>query len=125
MQAIQRDPQREIRSGDLRSISIEGAPQSAWMKVTYRPAKVTTADLSNLAEQLAEPTTPPDPATYRGGCASGTARSPPKPGCARSPPSTPKPFPVAAPTKAVKEAFGLAPSTASLYVKRARDAGLL
>lgn len=29
-----------------------------------------------------------------------------------------------APTKAVAEHFGLAPSTASLYVKRARDAGL-
>ena len=29
-----------------------------------------------------------------------------------------------APTKAVAEHFGLAPSTASLYVKRARAAGL-
>ena len=30
-----------------------------------------------------------------------------------------------APTKAVGQAFGVAPRTASLYVKRARDAGLL
>jgi hypothetical protein len=33
-------------------------------------------------------------------------------------------LPTGAPTKAVAEHFGLAPSTASLYVKRAREAEL-
>jgi len=124
LQAIQSDPQREIRSSDLRSISIEDALQAAWLKVTYRPAQVTRTDSSNLVEQLTGPKTPPDPATYRG----LRKRNRQKLTQARLREVAAiytEALPSGSPTKAVKEAFGLAESTASMYVRKARDTGLI
>lgn len=124
IQAIQRDPRREVRSADLRRIRIEDALQEAWLKVTRQPAVATSdgvrpAELLPVSEALdkkrqtyrglrkqvrckiTESTHAEVARIYTEGLASG------------------------APTRAVQEHFGIAESTASLYVKRARDAGAL
>lgn len=127
-QVIQRDPAREVRSSDLRSISLEAALEAAWLKIVQRGVTVQ-------ADGLVDPTTAVDQIrsadldrahrkTYRGLRAANRRRMTDE--LLRE---VAKIYEGAEsggqPTKAVKEHFGLATSTASLYVKRARDAGHL
>ena len=118
---------REVRSSDLRRLrNLEDVIQSAWRAASYNPL-VTIADsreeadavfaarvsaqpealkrqVRGLRQQARRSITPEvieeTARVYRAGRATG------------------------APTKAVADHFGLAPSTASLYVKRARAAGM-
>jgi hypothetical protein len=125
VQVIQQDPSREVRSADLRRLRLEDALEEAWLKVTRRPAVVTDDATHKPAElldprelrsqkrktlrglrvdnrrKITEDVHNEVARIYRENLASG------------------------APTKAVADHFVIAPSTAFLYVKRARDAGAL
>ena len=123
IQVIQRDPSREVRSTDLRHIHLKDALEQAWLKVTYRPVKVRDADASP-ADMVSPATVEQDKRKTLRGLRSQNRRKI----------TTNVHQEVAkiwladttgAPTKAVGDHFGLADSTASLYVKRARDEGLL
>ena len=124
---VLRSPEgREVRSSDLRRLrNLEDVIQSAWRTASYNPLVTIAdsreeADAAFLARVVAQPAAlkrqvkglrqqarrriTPDlleetARVYREGRETG------------------------APTKAVADHFGLASSTASLYVKRARDAG--
>jgi transposase-like protein len=121
-QSIQRDPLRDVRSADLRRIRLEDALEQAWLKVTRRPSVVV--DRAMPADLLGQPTTPEKLKTIRGLRKQSRRRV-----------TSTRHREVAeiyrehldsgAPTKAVAEHFGIADSTASLYVREARNAGLL
>jgi len=123
IQVIQRDPAREVRSTDLRNVHLEDALEQAWLKVTRRPATIME-DGASPAEMVSQATVEQDKRKTLRGLRSQNRRKI----------TTNVHQKVAeiwledtsgAPTKAVARHFDIAPSTASLYVKRARDAGVL
>ncbi len=121
-QVIAQAPVRDVRSVDLRRVRLEDALEVAWTKVTHWPSVVSdglsTAEVSHRLDQT------PSRRVLRGlrsrgrrkitdevhGEVARVYREHLKAG---------------APTKAVADHFGVQPSTASLYVKRAREAGAL
>jgi hypothetical protein len=119
---IQRERSREVRSTDLRHIRLEEALQEAWLKVTvrtvYRNTRVSPPVL--VFQQI----TDHDIRKTLHGLRSKNRRKI-TPTVDREVAEIWQADTTGAPTKAVADHFGLAPSTASLYVKRARDAGLL
>jgi hypothetical protein len=122
-QLIQRDPSREVRSTDLRNVHLEDALEQAWLKVTNRPATVTENGASP-AEMVSSATVEQDKRRTLHGLRSQNRRKV-TPNLNQKVAEIWLADTTGAPTKAVRDHFGLAPSTASLYVKRARDAGLL
>ena len=124
IQVIQRDPSsREVRSTDLRHIHLEDALEQAWLKVTYRPVKVRDADASP-ADMVSPATVEQGKRRTLRGLRSQNRRKV-TPNLNQKVAEIWLADDTGAPTKAVADHFDLAPSTASLYVKRARDAGLL
>lgn len=122
-QLIQRDPSREVRSTDLRHVHLKDALEEAWLKVTYRPVKVRDTDASP-ADMITPVTTEQDKRKTLRGLRSQNRRKV-TPALHQKVAKIWLADTTGAPTKAVADYFGLAPSTASLYVKRARDAGML
>ncbi len=124
VQAIQRDPRREVRSIDLRRIRLEDALEQAWLRVTRRPSTVVDegATAAVLLERRQEPLD--KRRTLRGLRAQNRRRITDAlhEEVARVYRAN---IETGAPTKAVADHFGIAASTAFLYVKRARVAGVL
>jgi hypothetical protein len=122
-QLIQRDPMREVRSTDLRHVHLEDALEQAWLKATIQPVRVKGNEASP-ADVASPAKTEQDKRKTLRGLRSQNRRK-------VTPNLNQKVAEIwlgdatGAPTKAVADHFDLAPSTASLYVKRARDAGLL
>jgi hypothetical protein len=116
-----RDSGREIRSADLRGIHLEDAVEEAWLRVSRRPTTVHPSDAT--ASEIPQPNHRRDmKKTLRG--LRRRARSRITPSLHEEVATVYRSnIETGAPTKAVAEHFGVAPSTASLYVKRARDAG--
>jgi hypothetical protein len=117
------DPSREVRSTDLRHVHLEDALEQAWLKVTNRPATVTENGASP-AEMVSPATVEQDKRRTLRGLRSQNRRKV-TPNLNKKVAEIWLADTTGAPTKAVADHFDLAPSTASLYVKRARDAGLL
>jgi hypothetical protein len=121
---IQRSPERDVRVSDLRQISLEDALEDAWVHVVQ--GGVTIPEDGKVSVQQLTDSLPRgvSRSTFRG-LRAGT----------RSRVTDERLQLVAdtyraaqgegAPTKAVGRTLDVAPSTASLWVKRARDAGLL
>lgn len=122
-QLIQRDPSREVRSTDLRHVRLEDALEQAWLKVTNRPATVRENG-ATPAEMVSPATIEQDKRRTLRGLRSQNRRKV-TPNLNQEVAEIWLADATGAPTKAVADHFDLAPSTASLYVKRARDAGLL
>jgi hypothetical protein len=93
-----------------------------WLHITYRPRRVTASTPAD--EALVDSTAPPSRTTYRG-LRAGNRRKMTHQVLREVADVYTAAVVTGAPTKAVTEHFGPAPSTASLYVKTARDAGLL
>jgi hypothetical protein len=122
-QVIQRDPAREVRSTDLRNVHLEDALEQAWLKVTRRPATVME-DGASPAEMVSQAAVEQDKRKTLRGLRSQNRRKITT-NVHQKVAEIYQADATGAPTKAVAKHFDLAPSTASLYVKRARDAGLL
>ena len=124
LQAIQRAPEREVRSADLRRIRVEDALEQAWLHVTFQPAIVAPSGASP-ADLLPIRHDPDDRRrTYRG-LRSQNRRKITDTTHAEVARVYAEGLVTGAPTRAVRQHFDIAESTASLYVKRARDAGAL
>lgn len=128
VQAIQRESSREVRTSDLRSISLESALEAAWLKIIQRGHMVQPDEPVDPATALAHiqagDADRANRQTYRGLRAQNRRRV--TDGRLREVAEVYEDaLSSGQPTKAVKEHFGLATSTASLYVKRAREAGYL
>ena len=125
VQAIQRDPAREVRSSDLRRLRLEDALEAAWLKVTRQPA-VVADEAGRKPMELLQTTIRQDQRrkTLRGLRTNDRRKITPDVHneVARIYVENTA---SGAPTRAVAEHFGIASSTASLYVKRARAAGAL
>ncbi len=126
-QVIQSDPKREVRTSDLRAVKLEDALEAAWLQVVHRPSTVQPdADAGEAVKQAAsaaaEATNPR--ATFRGLRARNRRRISDEVHQEVAE-IYQEAQPQGAPTKAVADHFGVAASTASLYVRRARDAGHL
>jgi len=122
-QLIQQDPSREVRSTDLRHVRLEDALEEAWLKVTFRPVRVRD-DGAFPVETVSQATSEQDMRRTLRGLRSQNRRKI-TPNLHHEVAKIWLADTTGAPTKAVADHFGLADSTASLYVKRARDAGLL
>lgn len=116
-----REPSREVRLADFRHVRLEDALEEAWLKVTI-PTVTRNKRVSPPVWVFQELTEQDKRKTLRG------LRSQNRRKITMSVHQKVAEIWLAdttgAPTKAVADHFGLAPSTASLYVKRARDAGL-
>jgi hypothetical protein len=127
VQAIHREPGREVRSSDLRSISLESALEAAWLKIVQRGRVVQPdepVDPASALEQIQAGEDRANRKTFRGLRAQSRRRVTDE--LLREVSGVyERALSSGQPTKAVKEHFGLATSTASLYVKRAREAGHL
>jgi hypothetical protein len=124
---VRRPDGREVRSADLRRLrSLEDVMEDAWSLASRNPLafvgdteqEVEVSMARALAAQPAEMKR-----TIRGLRQQGRRKITPKV-LAEVAQVYRENLHTGAPTKAVAEHFGLAPSTASLYVKRARAAGL-
>jgi hypothetical protein len=121
LHVIRRDPLREVRSSDLRSINLHDAIESAWTRVSRRPAIVQNGDV-DVAQAL-EATHNQEMRSTLKGLRRQARRRITDSMLDEVADVYRRHLGSGAPTKAVKEHFGIAESTASLYVKRARDAG--
>jgi hypothetical protein len=120
---IQQDPRREVRASDFRRMRLEDALEEAWLRVTRKPARVT-ADGAAPSELLKDDADAPlDKRRTLRGLRSQNRRKITDELLDEVASVYRRNLDTGAPTKAVAERWGLAPSTASLYVKRARDAG--
>ena len=121
-QVIEQDAARDVRSVDLRRARLEDALELAWTRVTHWPSVVSdgvsAVDVRDRLNQI------PSRRVLRGLRAQGRRKitDDVHNEVARV---YLEHLETGAPTKAVAEHFGLQPSTASLYVKRAREAGVL
>lgn len=118
---IRRDERREVRSSDLRGLRLEDALEEAWLKVTRRPQLLT----DDIAATPADAVPMDSPRQTLRGLRRQNRRKITNDTHVEVARIYRENLPSGAPTKAVAGHFGLAASTASLYVKRARDAGLL
>ncbi len=121
--AIQREPSREVRSTDLRYVHLEDALEQAWLHVTNRGVAVVE-DAASPVELMSLESMERDKRKTLRGLRSQNRRKI-TPGVNQEVARIWLADTTGAPTKAVADHYGLAPSTASLYVKRARQAGLL
>ena len=124
VQAIGRDPQREVRSTDLRRIRLEDGLEQAWLRVTRRPSTVV-ADTATPAELLARTPAPLNKRKTLRGLRAQNRRKITDSVHEEVARVYRANIETGAPTKAVADHFGIAASTAFLYVKRARVAGVL
>ncbi len=120
---IGRDDEREVRSVDLRPIRLHDAIESAWVRVSRRPVHVR-ADSVDAREAFVDDAANDVSMTLRG-----------LRGRARKRKLTDSSFEEVAdvyrnnrtsgqPTKAVRQHFGVAESTASMSVELARKSGM-
>lgn len=118
---------REVRSSDLRRLrNLEDVIQSAWRAASYNPA-VTIAETPEEADAafLTRLAAQPEALKRQVRGLRQQARRRVTPDLLEQTARVYRDARVTgAPTKAVADHFGLAASTASLYVKRARDAGM-
>jgi hypothetical protein len=121
-QVIAQASTRDVRSVDLRRARLEDALELAWTRVTHWPAVVS--DVVPAQSMKAELARQPSRRVLRGLRAQGRRKvtDDVHNEVARVYREHLK---TGAPTKAVADYFQVQPSTASLYVKRAREAGVL
>lgn len=119
---MQREASREVRLADLRHVRLEDALEAAWSKVTI-PSVTRKNRVSPPVWVFQELTEQDKRKTLRGLRSQNRRKI--TPNVHQKVAEIWLADSTGAPTKAVADHFGLAPSTASLYVKRARDAGLL
>jgi hypothetical protein len=120
LHVVQRDPAREVLASDLRSVNLHQAIEDAWIAVSRRPGVVQSGEV-DVAESFSDDG-PETKRTLKGLRQRARRRITDHlleevAGVYR------RHLDSGAPTKAVKEHFGIAESTASDYVRRARDAG--
>lgn len=121
-QVIAQDPARDVQSVDLRRVRLEDALELAWTRATHWPSVVT--DGLPAQDVKAELTREPSRRLLRG-LRSQSRRKITRSVHAEVARVYRQNLQTGAPTKAVAEHFDVQPSTASLYVKRAREAGVL
>lgn len=121
-QVIAQDPARDVQSVDLRRVRLEDALELAWTHATRWPSVVTDGLLAQ--EVKAELTREPSRRLLRG-LRSQSRRKITGSVHAEVAQVYREHLETGAPTRAVAEHFDVQPSTASLYVKRAREAGAL
>jgi len=122
-QVIQQDSSRDVQSTDLRRVRLEDALELAWTKVTHWPVVVSGEGVSaqDVKAQLGQTASRK---VLRGLRAQGRRKI--TESIHREVARVYREhLDTGAPTKAVADHFALQPSTASLYVKRARAAGAL
>ena len=122
VQVTQRDPARDVRTSDFRRLRLENAIEEAWRLASRRPVPVK-ADASSPESLLTAGATDEQlKRTARG--LRHRARRKITPAIHDQVAAVYRAaLDTGAPTKAVQAHFGIATSTASLYVKRARAAG--
>ena len=119
---IKRPASREVRSSDMRRIRLEDVIEDAWRQASRRPSTVQTDD-AGPAELLSAAQREEEIKRTGRGLRSRARRKITDALLEEIASIYHTHLATGAPTKAVGEHFELAPSTASLYVKRARDAG--
>lgn len=118
---IQRDAERDVQSIDVRTISLEHVIETAWLRVSRRPTAVADEHIQP-AEMISRDEEQAQMRRTVRGLRSRARRRVTDTLLEEVAEVYREARPSGAPTKAVKEHFGLATSTASLYVKRAREA---
>jgi len=123
---VRRPDGREVRTVDLRALrSVEDVAEDAWAAIAGLPLAAVADTAEEVDANIARAALAAAPdlkRAMRGARRRGRRRVTPAV-LAETARVYREARASGAPTRAVGEHFGLAPSTASLYVKRARDAG--